>query len=104
MNFYTNDNEVIKVIKYCYLSDEKIYIDNKKQMIFHCLYCSNKLSKISQTSNSKIETPLYSELDGTKTLLKCSNCNTEYEIIDSSSLEDNLYLYRDIFIKDRLSK
>ena len=99
INFYTNDNEAVKVIKYCYLSDENIYINNKKEMISHCLYCANELVKISHTSNSKIKTPLYSEFDGTKTVLKCSNCNTEYEVIDSPSLEDDIYLYRDIFIK-----
>lgn len=64
------------MIKYSYLSDEDIYIANNKEIISNCFFCSNELMKISQISIDKIQTQLYDNFNGTKTVLKCSNCNT----------------------------
>lgn len=95
----SNDAESIEFIKYCYPSDENTSITTNKEMISNCFYCSNALIKISQLSSDKIQTPLHNNFEGIKTVLKCSNCNTEFEVIDSPLLEEDLYEYRSIFIK-----
>lgn len=99
IDFYIgiDKNEIIRVIRYCYLFDEEHSSNTEKKMISHCLYCADKLVEISQTSSSKIKTPLY-DCDGTETLLQCPNCSIKYNIIDFLSSEDELYISRDIFI------
>lgn len=102
ITLHPSDNEIIKFINYSHSYTEDINPNNKNDMISHCIYCANELVILNQTLNAEIKVPIYDKFTGTKTLLKCSNCNTKYEVIDSSSLEDSLYNARNIFIKPEL--